>query len=186
MTRQFLVRFSLVFACVALILASCATLMGPRQVEIPLERLQQAMADRFPFNNRYLEMIDVRVANPRVTLQPDTNRITTAMDASIAPPFMGKPWTGNLALSGQLRVDPARSALVLGDPRVESLNIDGLDPKFGTYLGRAVGLLAEQLLKDMPLYTFRPDEFRHAGVNFLPTKITTGTSSLVVTFEPAK
>lgn len=179
-------RNLLFLTVVTVMLSSCAALLGPRNVEIPLERLQQTIAGRFPFNNRYLELIDVRVANPRVSLQAGTNRILTSMDASVAPPFMEKSWTGNLAVSGQLKVDPSRSALVLSEPRVETLNIDGMDSRFASYFTRAAGLLAEQLLQDMPVYTFRPDEFRYGGVNFLPTKITTGTSSLVVTFEPAK
>jgi hypothetical protein len=186
MTASRVLRYFLTLASLAMLLAGCASLLGPRNVEISVDRLQQAVASRFPFNNRYLELIDVRVTNPRVSLQPNTNRILTTMDASVAPPFIGKSWNGNLAISGQLRVDTVRSALVLSEPRVESLNIDGMDTRFATYFTRIAGVLAEQLIQDMPVYTFRPEEFRYGGVNFLPTKISTGTSSLVVTFEPAK
>lgn len=170
----------------ALFLSSCATLLGPREVEIPLAKLQESIAGRFPFNNRFLELLDIRVTNPRVSLQPDTNRILTTMDTSVAPPFLKQSWTGNFAVSGQLRVDPARNALVLADPRVETFNVSGLDPLYANQIGKVGGLLAEQLLKDLPLYTFRPDEFRQAGTSFTPTKITTRPSGLVVTFEPAR
>lgn len=180
-------RFAAIFATlVALLLAACATLLGPREVEIPVARLQEAVASRFPFNNRYLELLDIRVTNPRVSLLPDSNRILTSMDTSIAPPFTNRSWSGNLAVSGQLRFDPARNALVLGEPRVESINVSGLDPLYANQLLKIGGLLVEQLLKDMPLYTFSPDAFRHAGTNFMPTKITTRQDSLMVTFEPAR
>lgn len=169
-----------------LALSSCATLLGPRDVEIPLARLQESLASRFPFNNRFLDLLDIRITNPRLSLQPDSNRVLTSMDASVAPPFMNKSWDGNLSVSGQLRVDPARSALVLAEPRVESFNINGLDPLYANQIGKVGSLLVEQLLKDMPLYTFRPEEFRHAGTNFNPTKITTRANALVVTFEPAR
>ncbi|HVL74658.1 MAG TPA: DUF1439 domain-containing protein [Noviherbaspirillum sp.] len=177
-----------VFAIVAapLLLTSCAHLMGPRQMEIPVARLQEALSRQFPFNNRYLELLDVRVTNPRVALLPDSNRILTSMDASIAPPFMNKSWLGNLAVSGQLRFDPARNALVLAEPRVETFDVMGLDPLYANQIRRVGSLLAEQLLKDVPLYTFRPDEFRYAGTTFLPTQITTRSSGLVVTFEPVR
>lgn len=170
----------------ALVLSSCATLMGPRDVEIPLARLQESIASRFPFNNRFLELLDIRVTNPRVALQPDSNRVLTSMDASIAPPFMNRSWTGNLSVSGQLRVDPSRNALVLAEPRVESFNVNGLDPLYANQITKVGSLLAEQLLKDIPLYTFRPEEFRYAGTAFNPTKITTRQNALVVTFEPAR
>jgi hypothetical protein len=170
----------------ALFLASCATLLGPRDVEIPLAKLQEAIAGRFPFNNRFLELLDIRVTNPRVAMQPDSNRILTSMDASVAPPFMNRSWNGNLAVSGQLRFDPARNALVLGDPRVETFNVNGLDPLYANQITRVGGLVAEQLLKDIPLYTFRPEELRYGGTAFNPTRITTRSNGLVVTFEPAR
>lgn len=177
-------RLALFF--LALVLSSCATLLGPRDVEIPLARLQESIASRFPFNNRFLELLDIRVTNPRVALQPDSNRILTSMDASVAPPFMNRSWTGNLSISGQLRVDPSRNALVLAEPRVETFNVNGLDPLYANQVTKVGSLLAEQLLKDIPLYTFRPEEFRTAGTTFNPTKITTRANALVVTFEPAR
>ena len=180
-------RFAtLAWTAIALLLAACASLLGPREVDIPLALLQQSIANRFPFNNRYLELLEVRVTNPRVTLQPDTNRIVTSMDTSIAPPFTGKSWSGSLSISGQLQVDPSRNALVLADPRVENLAINGLDSPYAKQIARVAGLVGEQLLKDLPLYTFQPDDFRYGGSNFFPTKITTKASGLVVTFEPVK
>ncbi|KIF83755.1 DUF1439 domain-containing protein [Noviherbaspirillum autotrophicum] len=169
-----------------LMLTSCASLVGQRDVEIPLAKLQDAIANRFPFNNRYLELLDVRVTNPRVSLQPNTNRILTSMDTSIAPPFSNQAWTGSLAISGQLRVDPSRNALVLAEPRVENFAVNGLDSPFANKIVRVGALVAEQLLADMPLYTFQPNDFRYGGTNFFPTKITTKPNGLVVTFEPAR
>jgi predicted small secreted protein len=175
-----------VVVVLSLLLSACATLLGPRDIEIPLAKLQQSMDRKFPFNNRYLEILDVRVSNPQLTLQPETNRITTSMEASIGPTFVKKSWTGNLAVSGQLRFDPTRSAVVLAEPRVETFNVGGLDPQYANQIARVGGLLVEQLLNDMPLYTFRPEELRIAGADVVPTKITTRQNSLVVTFEPAK
>ncbi|WP_420476040.1 DUF1439 domain-containing protein [Noviherbaspirillum sp. ST9] len=183
MKRRF-AAFAAVLA--ALFLASCATLLGPRDVEIPLAKLQEAIAGRFPFNNRFLELLDIRVTNPRVALQPDANRILTSMDASIAPPFMKQSWNGNLAVSGQLRFDPARNALVLAEPRVETFNVNGLDPLYANQITRVGSLLAEQILKDIPLYTFRPEDLRMSGTTFNPTRITTRSNGLVVTFEPVR
>lgn len=177
---------SFVLLFVAVLLASCATLLGPRDMEIPLARLQESIANRFPFNNRFLELLDVRVTNPKVSLLPDTNRIMTTMDASVAPPFMSRSWNGNFAVSGQLRFDPARNALVLADPRVEQFAVNGLDPLYANQIAKVGSLLAEQLLKDAPLYTFQPGELRYSGTRFNPTRITTRRDSLVVTFEPAR
>lgn len=177
---------ALTFVASALLLASCATLLGPRNVEIPLAKLQESVENRFPFNNRYLELLDISVTNPRIALQPGTNRILTSMDASIAPPFLTSSWKGNFAVSGNLKFDPSRNALVLAEPRVEQFAVDGLDPLYANQAKKIGGLLAEHILANMPLYTFQPDELRYGGTSFTLSKITTKPNSLVVTFEPAK
>jgi hypothetical protein len=168
------------------LLASCATLMGPREMEIPLSRIQDAVANKFPFNNRYLELLDIYVTNPKVALQPDTNRIVTSMDTSIAPPFLNRSWKGNLAVSGIPKFDAARNALVLGEPRVEQFDVDGFGGAYSNQLRKVGTLLAEQLMADAPLYTFKPEDLRYGGTSFTLSKITTKSNSLVVTFEPTK
>jgi hypothetical protein len=177
---------ALLLVCAAWLLASCATLVGPREVEIPVARIQEAVARQFPFNNRYLELLDIYVTNPKVSLQPDTNRIVTSMDTSIAPPFLNKSWKGNLAVSGNLKFDPARNALVLAEPRVEQFAVDGIDSGYSNQIRKIGSLLAEQILKDAPLYTFKPEDLKYGGTSFTLSKITTRPNSLVVTFEPTK
>lgn len=168
------------------LLTSCAGLLGPREVELPLYKLQEAMDRKFPFNNRYLEIFDISVSHPRLALQPDTNRVMTSLDAVIAPAFLNKAWNGSLALSGVLRFDPTRNAIILAEPRVDKFVLDGVDARYTNQFAKIGGLLAEQVLKDTPLYTFQPEDFRYAGTLFMPTKITTTANSLMVTFEPVK
>jgi hypothetical protein len=168
------------------LLSSCAGWLGPRSVELSLPQLQEAMSRKFPFNNRFLELFDIKVANPHLALQPGTNRLVTTMDASISPPFMQTSWKGTFTLSSLLKVDPARRAILLDDPKMENMTIDGLTGPYARQIARAGSLLAEQLLKDMPLYTFGPQDFSYGGMQFLPTKINTTSSGLVVTFEPAR
>jgi hypothetical protein len=174
------------FIAAACVLASCATLMGPRQVEIPVARLQEAVATKFPFNNRYLELLDISVTNPKIALQPETNRILTSMDTVIAPSFLKNAWKGNISVSGNLKFDPSRNALVLGDPRVERFAIDGNDMPYANQIIKVGNLLVEQLLQDATLYTFTPEDLRYGGADFILSKITTKPNSLVVTFEPTK
>lgn len=177
---------ALMMAAVAVLLASCAGLIGSREVELPLTTLQDALNRKFPFNSRYLEIFDIQLSNPRMTLQPDTNRVVTTLDASIAPPFLNKSWKGSFAMSGMLALDPARSAIVLAEPRMDRFAIDGVDAAYTNQIARIGGLLAEQIFRNVPLYTFDADKFRYAGVRFMPSKITTKSNGLVVTFEPAK
>lgn len=169
-----------------LVLAACAGMLGPRDVEVPLSKLQASLEKRFPFHSRYLELFDIQLSSPHLSLLPADNRIITTFDASIAPAWLKRSWQGSFALSGVLAVDPAKNAVVLTDPRVESLTINGLDDKYARQLTKIGGILTEELFRDMPLYTFQPGDFRYGGTSFLPTKINTQSNGLVVTFEPVK
>lgn len=167
-------------------LSACASLLGPRDVEFPLAKLQASLSSKFPFNNRYLALFDVNVSNPKLALQPDTNRILTMMDASIAPPFMRSAWQGSFTISSALQYDPARNAIVLVDPRMEQIEMAGIDPDYSRQIAKLGGLLAEEILNGATLYTVPPEQLRYAGVSFLPSKITARSDSLVVTFDPVK
>lgn len=176
---------ALIAAGIAL-LSACASLLGPREIELPLYKLQAALSRQFPFNSRYLELFNITVSNPRLALQPDTNRVITTVDALIAPPFVQQSWRGSFTLSGLLALDPGRHAVLLADPRMDNFVLDGVDPAYTAQIAKIGGLLAEQILKNVPLYTFDPEDFRYAGSSFIPSKITTKSNGLVVTFEPAK
>jgi len=183
------IRQVTLFTLIALMvcaLVACATFMGPRDVEIPLSAMQQAAAKRFPFHRRYLELFDVTVSNPRLAMQTEANRIQASMDTAIVPPLLQRTWNGNLTISGSLRFDAARGTLMLVEPRVESLKVDGLDARYASMLGQIGALLSDQVLQDMPLYTMRPDDLRYAGTSYTPSKITTTSEGIVVTFEPVK
>lgn len=170
----------------AFLLVGCASLLGPREMEVPLATLQSSLEKRFPFNNRYLALFDIELSAPRLNLQPDTNRVVTSFDAALAPAWLKRSLQGNFALSGELAIDPAKNAVIMTNPRVEALVIGGLDDKYSSQLKKIGSLLAEELFRGMPIYTFQPDEFRYSGTSFLPTKINTRSNRLVVTFEPVK
>ena len=41
-------------------------------------------------------------------------------------------------------------------------------------------------MTDMPVYSFRMEDLRFGGVQFVPTRIGTTPNALIVTLEPAK
>lgn len=166
------------------LLASCASMIGPRQVELPLTKLQQGLDRRFPLNNKILSVFDIQLTRPRLAILPDNDRVALTVDASVSPPFIRQSWSGNLAMSGRLSVDAARNAVFISDATVDRVAIDGVDEARQRQFVKIANLATDQLIRDTPLYTFRPEELRFAGVQFMPTKITTTANALVVTFVP--
>jgi hypothetical protein len=186
-------RLPLVMVCLVLLmlaaafgLAGCATVAGPRQVEVPIEKLQESLARRFPLRQRYLEVLDVGLTNPRLQMRSETGRVNATLDAAIAPLFVKRTYTGSFTVSGRLVIDPVRQAVVLREPRMEKLTLDGVDDKVTTQLARISGTVAERTLGDVAIYTFEPDKLRYAGVQYSATGITPTARGLVVTFEPVK
>jgi hypothetical protein len=175
--------------CAALLacamLASCASLIGPREVEIPLHRLQEGIERRFPLDNRVLELLDIRLSRPQLSL-PGADRVALGMEAYVAPPFTNQSWTGSLALSGRLYLDAQRGAVLMNEARVDKFVIDGMDEARQRQLGKIANVLVGKVVRDVPVYTFRLEDLRYAGVQFVPTRITTTPRALVVTLEPQR
>lgn len=167
----------------ASLLASCSSLIGPRQVEIPLHKLQAGLDRRFPINERLLELFDVQLTRPQLALQPEQDRVALNVDASVAPPF-ARAWTGSVAFSGRLYVDPGRSAVMMAEPRVDRLQLG--NPEAERRLTSVANGLIDSVARDLPVYTFDQSDLRYAGVQFVPTRIQTTRTGLLVSLEPAK
>jgi len=181
--RQALLALSVLMLA---LLSGCASLLPPQEIEIPLSRLQQSVQKKFPYAERYFGLLDVTLSNPVLSTRPAADRLLIALDAQVLPPLMKTPWQGELLVSGVLRIDSARRAVLLTEPRLENIKLDAATGSYTSRLARLGTQLAEDLIGETVLYTFAPDAFVVAGQRFVPTGITTRKDSLVVSFEPAK
>jgi hypothetical protein len=168
------------------LLASCASLVGPRQVELPLDKLQAGLDRRFPMDNRMLELFNVRLSRPMLSLIPERDRVALTMHATVAPPFLSQLWNGSLDLSARLYVDAVRGAVFMAEPRVERFVIDGINESYQRQLTKAANILMDEVIDDVPVYSFRMEDLRYGGVQFVPTRMTTTSRGLLVTLEPIK
>jgi hypothetical protein len=181
-------RFGLTVAAIAgsAMLASCASLSGPRRVEISEAKLQAGLERRFPLRNRLLELFDVQLTGPRIAVLPQSDRVALTLDASVSPPFLRQSWNGTLTVSGHLYVDAARSGVFMADAHVDRFDIQGMDSARAGELGRAADALMNQLVRDVAIYSFRMEDLRFAGTQFVPTRLDAVPGALVVTLEPAR
>ena len=178
--RVFLIASSLAAAAA---LTSCATILGPREVDLPLSKLQAGLDRRFPVENRLLELFDLRLSRPQLAILPG-DRVALTVDASVAQSFLRNPMSGSLAFSGRLYVDQAKNGVYLAEPRLERFAISGLDESVSRQLSRAANGLLDKAILDIPVYSFRMDELRYAGVQYVPTRIATTATGLRVSLEP--
>ena len=142
----------------AALLAGCLA-FGPRTVDVPQARLQELIARRFPVDKRLLDAIDVTVDSPRLSLQPDSNRIALelALRAGTGGAISAQ-MNGSLLVSEGLRFEPSDNTVRLVDVRVERFAIDGLPGHWQRQLDRLGKPLAKALLDDQVLYALRPKD----------------------------
>jgi len=175
----------------ALWLAGCAALLGPRTVEIPEVRLQQLLARQFPLRSRVLELFDINVAAPRLTLLPETNRVSTEFDLAIGDRLLKTPYQGTLALSYGLRYESSDRTVRLADLRIEraELREAGALPGVSRQLDRVGSAVAEKLLGDPIVYALTAKDLETVqGRGYQPSDIRVTPRGLTITLipEPAR
>ena len=137
------------------------------------QELQDAVDKRFPARLRYAQVLDVQLTHPRLLLDEANNRVTTQMDAQVSNTLLpAPPINGTLSLSSGLRYDPARRAVLLDNPSVERVQVAGMPAQYGEQLNAIGAVVAQQLLRDYPLYTFKPEELHVAGKDVEPGAMT--------------
>lgn len=176
-------RFLLALAS-CLLLAACATLSGPRDVNVPLARLEAGLGKRFPIDQNVLEMFRIQLSAPQLAGLPEQERLLIKLQAAVSTPLMRQPWQGQLALSARLAIDGAQNAIVLREARIEELGVAGIDKQRGQLLSRVADFVADQLLENAVLHRFEAGELRHFGTQYAPTRIQPTTDSLKIRFEP--
>ena len=173
----------LMLAC---LLAGCAALIGPRQVELPQERIQRDLDRKFPVHHRVLGVFDVELSHPQLAILADNNRVALSFDLNVTPLLARQQWHGSMAISGRLKVDSQRNAIYVADAHVDRFVMDNIDEGKQNQLASVANLLSDNIIKDVPIHTFRPEELRYAGVQFVLTGIDTRPGGLVANLQPAK
>jgi hypothetical protein len=138
--------------------AACAS-MAPRTFDVSQARLQELISRRFPVKKRLLEAIEISVGSPRLTLQPESNRIAVEMALNAGNDgVVSSNMTGSLRVSEGLRFEPSDNTVRLVDVHVERFVLDGLPPAWQRELDRLGRPLAKALLDDQVLYALRPQD----------------------------
>lgn len=170
---------------IAGLLAGCAGIIGPRQVDLTQERMQQGLDRRFPLHQRALGVFEIELSHPKLDILAGNDRVALTLDASVSPLLARQSWTGSMVISGRLQADQQHNAVVLRDAHVDRFVIDGMDEGRQHQIASVANLLSDKVAKDVPLYSFRPEDLRYAGVQFVLTNISTRPGGLVATVAPA-
>jgi hypothetical protein len=179
-------RLALALPC-ALALAGCGSLLAPDRVVLSEAELASAMARSFPLQRQLLEVLEVKVSQPRLTLLPDTNRLGAQLEISALDRLFGQSLQGRIAFETGLRFEPSDQSLRMTQVHVTDLRIDesGVKASRNPAAGRLGAALAERVLEDFALHRLRPDQqqrLAQAGVQ--PGAVTVTGRGVEIRLDP--
>ncbi len=188
-----LFRFLRVSACAAALLwlAACSNMAGlmggPRTVEISRDQLMAKMGQQFPMKNQVLDLFEVTAMSPRLTLQPDNNRVLADMDISAKDRLFQKNYQGALWLSFGLRYEPRDQTIRLQQVSIDKVSLQGLPSSYERYLTRLGAWLAEDRLQNFVVQRLTPEQLAQAdkyGLMVSDVKITQKGLGIVLQPKP--
>ena len=168
-------------------LAGCVSLRVPAAIDVPEARLQEALGRRFPIVRRLAEGIEVTVAVPRLTLQPEADRVAIELTMSGGEGLLRQPLAGVVVASCGLVFDAASQSVQPVDVRIERIRFDGLPAALARTVERLARPLAERWLGEQPIYVLRPrDVERLAAAGVVPGPIRVTPAGLSIVLVPSR
>jgi hypothetical protein len=173
-------------ACAALLLAPAARAgynVWTGEYTVPRRELQAQVETRFPVTLRYLGFLEVRLTRPLLGLDAAANRATIQAMAEVRNPLTPQPLNGRLAISSGLKFDADALALRLDRPTAERIELQGVSAGDAQQLQAIGAVVAEEVLRDYPLHTFKPDELKMGMRTFRPGAITVVADGIKVQLD---
>ena len=148
------------FITTALALAGCASLMGPRTIDISREQLLAKLSKQFPLRKTLAEIFEVEASAPRLQLQPDANRVAAEFDIKATDRLFGRHYQGTVGVSFGMRYEAQDRTIRLNQVTIDKLAIAGLSEAMQQQWTKLGGMLAQEKLQDYPIHQFKPEELR--------------------------
>ena len=167
-------------------LASCAALGVPDRFRFRADELEAMVACQCPLERRVLEVIDLRLTGPSLTLRPDRDRVALAFDLAAEDRVFGGRASARVALELALRWDPDAHALRARDVRVERFDLAGGSSPLRGHAARLGGLVAERALDGLVLWRMPPEQVaRLERLGVRPVGIDVRADAVEVRLGPA-
>ncbi len=162
----------------ALVSTSCQGATGSFTVSLSREDLQEQIDQRFPVSRR-AGLIDVTFSDPRVNLVTGSDRIGLALKLASRLPFVGS-LDGHLEVSGLIAYNQETRQVFFHEPRIDLIEIDGVDPKTVGATQNAVQAVARAVLSGVPVYTLEQRTLKEAAMQYLLKSVRVRDGTLIL------
>ena len=157
------------------LLSGCAGLLGTHDVDISESQLTLLMARQFPIQRKVMEVIDLDITNPVLTLIPQGNRVGTELDVTAVDRLFGNSAAGHVKLDYGLRFQASDHTIRMTEVRVRELTLASGSNNLHGAAQRLGGLVAENALENLVIYRMKPaqaDEMDRLGLVASPITLT--------------
>jgi hypothetical protein len=179
-------RFNLVVvSCVCILLNACAV-MGDRTVNITEAQIQEKLNQRLAVPISLLKLFDVSLSNSVVKFDQTTGRMHTTLDTLLSSQLLNQSVTGKLGISGKLRFDAATHSVMLDEPAIETLDLDGMSGKQKEIVNALAKSIGGDMLNGLTLYTVKPEELRAGTTQYAPKALEITDKGLQITLSPQR
>lgn len=150
---------------------------------VPLEQLQEMVAQKFPRSVPVQGLVDLTLQAPRLRLLPEVNRLGAAMVVDAAGAALRRSHAGTFDVEFALRYEASDRTLRAHQIKLGRLNFPTLKPAVNELLNAYGPVLAEQSLGEVTLHQLRPqDTAMFDGMGLQPGPITVTDKGLTVAF----
>jgi hypothetical protein len=176
----------LLVVSLAFTLASCAGVGGPPKVTLSAAEIEALVKRQFPMDRRMLEVFDVTINAPRISLLPERNRLGAVVDMKARSVLFASGVNGQLTFDSALRWEPTDQTVRLLQVRVQDLALDNSNPLARSAGERMGGAVAERMLEDMVLYTLPADRAAQmAALGVKPAAVAVTSRGVEISFASA-
>lgn len=148
---------------------------GPRTIHFPTSQIQQKLNTKLAQPIVLMKVFKVQLSNALVSVeQPSAegaeNRLHSVMDMRVTGPLLADTLTGKLDVSGVLKFDDIKQAVVLDEVVLDHIQIAGLEPKLNSLLQSLVNALSQQTLNAFVLYQVQPEALKIGNTYYQPSE----------------
>ncbi len=163
-------RWGIVAAGLCL-LAACASVLLPSSITLTAEQMQTRLAQSFPLEKQYMNVVDLTLSQPQVQLHPDQKRIALQFDVNVTALGYDQLMNGRMLVSSQLAYNAADRTIVLQHPQLESQQIRGVSDNVAQIVSQITAVAIHDRLEGAVVYAFTPEQLHFLGGHAVPESI---------------
>ena len=167
-------------------LFGCATMLADRTVNVTGDQIAQKLNQKLALPIQLMKIFNMNLSNSVVNFDKTTGRMTTTMDTKLSSELFDKTLNGKLGISGKLRFDAATQSVVLDEPQIENLDLDGAGGNFSKIFNSLAKTVGGEMLTGLTLYKVKPEDLKFGGNNYSPKDMVVTDKGLQLTLTPQK